>query len=277
MLPVVNEVNCKSALVKSGICDYALNCYTGCQHACVYCYARFASRFKHGSEPWGSFVDVKVNAPDVLRRQLASRRTYPGTVFVSSVCDGWQPLESRYALTRACLGPLLEAGFELHILTKSALVRRDLDILAKHRRVLLGVTVTCADESLRRVLEPVASPTQERISLLREAARLNIPTYAFLGPLLPGLTEMQENVDALVAMLAQTKVRFVYVDRLNLRWGVWPALVKWLKRFRPDLLADVRFWLFDEVGRREYTSRLRRRVLRAARRARLRARLRFAF
>lgn len=271
--PVVREVTCKSALVKSGICDYALNCYTGCQNACVYCYARFASCFQHGQEPWGSFVDVKVNAPEVLRKQLSRPRTYPGTVFLSSVCDGWQKLEEKYQLTRACLAPLLDAGFELHILTKRTLVERDFDILAGRDRVELGCTVTCADESLRELVEPDGSPTAERIETLRRAARAGIPTYAFLGPLMPGITDTPENIESLAAALATTQVRYVYADRLNLRWGVWPALTAWLGRHRPDLLPHAKAALWSAAGQEEYERTLRHRLTAAARKVGLQAEL----
>ncbi len=272
--PVVREVTCKSALVKSGICDYAVNCYTGCQNACVYCYARFASRFQHGQQPWGTFVDVKVNAPEVLRKQLARPRTYPGTVFLSSVCDGWQRLEEKYRLTRACLAPLLDAGFELHILTKRTLVERDFDILTGRDRVELGCTITCADESLRRLIEPDASPTAERIETLRRAAKAGIPTYAFLGPLMPGITDTAENIESLVTALATTKIRYAYTDRLNLRWGVWSALSAWLQRHRPQLLPHVKAALWSAEGQQEYERTLRKRLTDAARKTGLKAELR---
>ncbi len=272
-LPVVREVTCKSALVKSGICDYAVNCYTGCQNACVYCYARFASRFQHGQQPWGTFVDVKVNVPEVLRKQLARPRTYPGTVFLSSVCDGWQRLEEGYRLTRACLAPLLDAGFELHILTKRTLVERDFDILAGRDRVELGCTITCADESLRRLIEPDASPTAERIETLRRAGRAGIPTYAFVGPLMPGITDTAENIEALLAGLATTQIRYAYTDRLNLRWGVWPALSEWLRRHRPQLVPRVKAALWSTEGRQDYEQTLRKRLTDAAGRTGLKAEL----
>lgn len=126
-MAVVREVYAKSVLCKSGISDYCVNCYTGCLHSCVYCYARFMKRFSGHAEPWGQFLDVKVNAPDVLAREV--RRNPPGRVVVSSVCDGWQPAEQKYELTRRCLHILLEAGYQVSILTKSSLVTRDLDIM----------------------------------------------------------------------------------------------------------------------------------------------------
>lgn len=261
--PRVREVECKTALVRSGICDYALNCYTGCQHACLYCYARFMGRFHHPGETWGNFVDVKTNAPEVLRRQLGRKRTYPGSVFLSSVCDGWQPLERRYELTHQCLEPLLSSGFELHVLTKSSLVLRDLDILAGSNRVLVGATITTMDESLRQKLEPSASPSGERVEMLRQAARRGLRIYAFLGPLLPGLTDTAENINALFAAVADLPLSHIYVDRLNLRWGVWPVLKRW-SQDNPRLAQEFRSALFNEAGQARYEQRLERRVRRAA-------------
>jgi len=112
--PIVRETVCKTILNRSGLSDYSLNCHTGCTHACVYCYARFMQRFHPHDEPWGAFVDVKVNAVEVLKRQL--RRAEPGTVFVSSACDGWQPVEAEWRLTRRCCELLLERGFRVHVL-----------------------------------------------------------------------------------------------------------------------------------------------------------------
>lgn len=275
--PEVREVTCKSILVKSGITDYALNCYTGCSNACVYCYARFASRFQHGRQAWGSFVDVKVNAPEVLRKQLARPRTYPGAVFVSSVCDGWQRLEEKYRLTRGCLGPLLDAGFGVHALTKRTLIERDFDILAGRDRVEVGLTVTCADESLRQLVEPDASPTAERIETLRRASRAGIPTYAFIGPLMPGITDTAENIEALVAQLTTTKIRFAYADRLNLRWGVWPAVSAWARRHRPKLLPHLKASLWTEPEQQEYERNLRQRLADAARKTGLKAEIKMAW
>ncbi len=260
-IPRVRETQCKSVLVRSGICDYALNCYTGCAHACRYCYARFMGRFHHPGEPWGTFVDAKVNAPDVLARQLRRKRLYPGSVFVSSVCDGWQPLEQQYELTRRCLGPLLDNGFELHILTKSSLVLRDLDLLRRSDRVLVGVTLTTIDESLREQIEPHASPSEDRLTILRRAAASGLRTYAMLAPLLPGLTDSLQNVRSLLEALAELAVEQICIDRVNLRWGVWPCLSSWLQRTDPVRLAACRTVLFDRRETARYEQRLRARVL----------------
>ena len=157
--PAVKEVSCKSILHATAS-DYSLNPYVGCQHACVYCFARFMNRFTGHREPWGTYVDVKANAAEVLAGQL--RRVERRRVFVSRVSDGWQPLEERYRLTRRCLALLVEGGFPLVVLSKSALLARDLDILAGSD-VRLGVTLTTASERLRERLEPFSSSIGERL------------------------------------------------------------------------------------------------------------------
>ena len=151
----IKEVECKSILTKSKISNYAINCYTGCLHACVYCYARYMKRFTGHTEPWGKFVDVKINAVDTLKKEI--KRVKQGAVFMSSACDGWQQLERKYRLSRGCLNILLENGFHVSILTKSSIIRDDLNIL-EGTNAELGFTLTTMDNSLCRKIEPGASP-----------------------------------------------------------------------------------------------------------------------
>src|SRR5512136_1153601 len=124
---VIREIISKSVLSKSKIYDYVVNPYTGCQHACSYCYARFMKRFTGHREPWGQFVDVKVNAPDLLRVEIVRKAV--GRVWVSGVCDPYQPLEARYRLTRQCLEILSQNDWPVAVQTRSPLVLRDMDIL----------------------------------------------------------------------------------------------------------------------------------------------------
>lgn len=95
---VLREIQARSILSKSQVFDYVVNPYVGCQHSCTYCYARFMKRFSGHREPWGEFVDAKINAPDLLKRELDKKT--PGRVWVSGVCDPYQPLEAEYKLTR---------------------------------------------------------------------------------------------------------------------------------------------------------------------------------
>jgi DNA repair photolyase len=271
---IVRETNCKTILNKTSISDYSLNCYTGCAHACVYCYARYMQRFHPHPEPWGRFVDVKVNAVEVLERQL--RRARPGSVFMSSACDGWQPIEAERRLTRECCRLLAAHGFEVHALTKSALVLRDLDVFAGSRSTI-GVTVTTLDENLRKLWEPRAAAVEDRFRVLAEAKRLGLATSIMFGPLLPFLSDGQASIDALLTRAADLDVDAVLVDALNPRPKVWEAVAELLRREFPDLRNRYGRILFESGPRNLYLEGLRSRVEEAARRLHLRDRLELCF
>ena len=258
---VVREVTCRSVLNKAEINDYSFNCYTGCAHACVYCYARYMQRFHPHDEPWGRFVDVKVNAPDVLAKQL--RKAKPGSVFTCSACDGWQPIEKEYRLTRRCCELLLDAGFHLDVLTKSELVLRDLDLF-RGRDVRLGVTITTPDENEARLWEPRASSVAGRVRVLKEAKAAGLATTVMFGPILPGISDTPEALGKLFALAAEAGVDRIWTDALNARPLVWPAIQQFLRHERPKLLPLYRRVLFDESFRTEYTSTLSDRIRAAA-------------
>jgi DNA repair photolyase len=182
---IVKEVHAKSILSKSGIpgADYCINAYVGCSHACIYCYATFMKKYTGHTEQWGTFVDVKVNAAELLRKQL--RKAHRGHVMVSSVTDAYQPIEVKYRLTRQCLEILLEHNFPVGILTKSPLVLRDLDIIKKFDEIEVGITITTDDEKMRKIFEPGAPPIEARINTLRKLKEQGVKTYVFVGPMLP--------------------------------------------------------------------------------------------
>ncbi|HUT59634.1 MAG TPA: radical SAM protein [Phycisphaerae bacterium] len=267
---VVRETHCKSLLNRCGIDDYSFNCYTGCAHGCVYCYARFMQRFHPHAEPWGRFVDVKVNAAEVLARQL--RRLAPGSVFTCSACDGWQPVERRYELTRGCCRLLLEAGFALRILTKSELVLRDLDIFSG-RDVSVGVTITTPDESQARLWEPRASSVSARVGVLRRAKAAGLRTTVMFGPLLPGVSDSAAALGRLFALAADADVDRIWTDALNPRPRVWPSVQEFLRRHRPDLMEPTRRILFDRAYRARYEEELSERIRTAAAKAGVEERL----
>lgn len=271
----IREVECRSLLNRSGLADYAVNCYAGCGHGCRYCYARFATRFSHPGENWGDFVDVKVNALAILEKETRRRRK--GRVFMSSVCDGWQPAEATYALSGQCLEWLVRCGFPVTILTKSALILRDLPVLEGKPDIELGVTVTTLDEGLRKLIEPGGSPTRDRIHALEEARRRGIETYAFVGPLMPGLTDTEENLSGLLQSIRETGAAYFYVDRLNLRYGVWPAVRTLFEKKDPRLLEGCRKVLFHAPDREAYALRLRSMIRRIARKQGLEDRMILCF
>jgi len=218
-------------------------------------------RFHPHDEPWGAFVDVKINAVEALKRQL--RRLPPGEVFVSSACDGWQPLEAQCRLTHRCCQLLLEYGFSLNILTKSALLEKDLAEFSG-KAVQVGVTLTTLDEELRKLWEPRAGSVADRLRLLASARKHGLPTSAMLGPLLPRLSDSAASIEALLATVHELGVRRIWVDALNPRPRVWPAVAALLRRHFPELLPEYRRLLFHAPSRAEYLAELRERVRDAA-------------
>lgn len=245
----VREVEARSVLSKSGISsvDYALNPYVGCQHGCVYCYSVFMKRFTGHTEEWGSFVDIKVNAPQVLERQL--RRAKPGEVLLSSVTDPYQPLEERHHLTRGCLEALLDyPDFRVCILTKSPLVLRDLDILRRLEHLEIGFTVTGLDEGARKVFEPQAPPQRARLEALARLAEAGVNTWAFFGPALPQISDGAEEIEALFGEFKKAGVKRVLVDSLNLKGAMWGRVQRALAIHYPYLLDDYRLLAQDRKG-----------------------------
>jgi DNA repair photolyase len=168
-------------------------------------------RFTGHKEPWGEFVDVKINALALLKHQIAKRP--PGRVWVSGVCDPYQPLESKYELTRKCLEILVEYGWPITVQTKSPLVLRDIDLLRRSDKIEVGLSVTSADDEIRTLFEPGAPSIRERIAALEELHLAGVRTYAMIAPMLPGTDELADQLTG--------KVDYVLIDRMNYHYGDW--------------------------------------------------------
>jgi DNA repair photolyase len=229
----IKEIQAKQIITKSGIpgADYVVNPYVGCQHSCLYCYAVFMKRFTNHAEPWGEFIDVKTNAPDLIP---SGTNDFKGkTILLSSVTDPYLPLERKYQLTRRVLEKLLNLEPDLSILTKSDLVTRDIDILKKFKDCEVGFSIMSTDNTLAREVEPLASPPSKRIDALKEVHESGIRTYVFVCPLLPELSDWKE-------IIRETKAftdHYMF-DRLNMKRSTWPPLRKWLREKHPELLPE---------------------------------------
>ncbi|MCL0078858.1 radical SAM protein [Dehalococcoidia bacterium] len=208
---IVREVYTKSILSRSKVFDYVVNPYIGCEHACTYCYARFMKRFTGHREPWGEFVDVKINAPDLLKREID--RTPPGRVWVSGVCNPYQPLERTYKVTKTCLEILVEHDWPITIQTKSALVLRDVALFAGSNKIEVGLTVTTEDERVRELFEPNAASIKERIKALEKLHLAGTRTYVMIAPMLPQAEELAASL--------RGKVDYVLIDRMNYHYADW--------------------------------------------------------
>ena len=204
----VKETFAKTILTRTAISsfDYCINPYVGCGHGCRYCYASFMKRFTGHLEPWGEFIDVKVNAPYLLRKQL--KRAKQGVVALSTVTDPYQPIEKKYQLTRKCLEALLETQFSVNLLTRSFLCLRDMDLFKQFKNIEVGLSITTHDERIRKMFEPNSPSIQSRVNTLRTLRQEKIQTYAFVGPMLP------LDPKPMVAML-DGLVDEALIDRMN--------------------------------------------------------------
>jgi len=168
-------------------------------------------RFSGHKEPWGQFVDVKINAPDLLREEV--ERKPAGRVWISGVCDPYQPIERKYELAKMCVEILIQHDWPITIQTRSALVLRDLELLKGSSTLEVGMTVTTGDEKIRRLFEPYAPPIKERISALGELHSAGIRTFAMIAPMLPKAEELVDILDG--------KVDYALIDRMNYHHADW--------------------------------------------------------
>jgi DNA repair photolyase len=221
---IIREVHARTILSKSRIYDYTINAYGGCQHACSYCYARFMKRYSGHTEAWGEYVDVKVNAPELLQKEIAKKT--PGRVWISGVCDPYQPLEKKYELTRQCLALLVRHDWPVTVQTRSPLVLRDLDLLKESDRTEVVLTITTADDNIRRIFEPQAPPIPERVRALGELHAAGISTRVMIAPMLP-------EAGGLVEMLAG-KTDSVRIDRINYHYADWVYKKYNFEEYRSD-------------------------------------------
>ncbi len=202
----IREIQSKTCMTRSKLSDYVINPYTGCSHACKYCYADFIKKFQNIPDKWGEFVFAKANCPELLRGEIEKHK--PGSIFISSVCDCYMPEEAKFRLTRKILEVFAASGFRdkfaIDILTKSSLVERDFDLL-KELDIELGMSISQLDAETARILEPRASSPDERLGTLKQAREKGIRTFGFISPVLPGLG----NLDDVFSSLKEAGAGFV--------------------------------------------------------------------
>ena len=207
----IREVKCKTLLHDLDYgrsSEYTANFYKGCSHGCVYCYV---PSLIHDERGWGTFVDVKVNAPEVLDREL--RTAEPKVVFLSSASDSYQPVEARYRITRRCLEVLLKRGFPVSILTRSPLILRDLDLLKRFEWIRVGFSISTACD---RRYEPGVVPVERRVECLRKLSSVGIRTWVSMAPIIPRL--ILTDLEALIGRLREAGVSMVMPGLLRFEW-----------------------------------------------------------
>jgi DNA repair photolyase len=260
---VVKEIECKSILNKSGIpgIDYGVNPYVGCAHKCQYCYAVFMKRFTKHTEPWGDFVDVKVNAPEILERQL-KKLTQKSHVSFGTVCDAYQPLEVKYRITRKCLEKLKIYYHEVSILTKSDLVLRDLDLLKKIKNIKVGFTITSLESKIKTIFEPRSSPPQKRLKVLKTLSENKIPTWVFVAPTLPYFSDSEKMLRQIFESSQNAGAQYILFDTLNPYPKVWNNITKLIKKHFPKAIDHYNQY-YDDITKHE--KQLKKKIQRIAR------------
>lgn len=208
---VINKIKVKSILNKSQIpgIDYCINPYIGCQHACYYCYSDFMRKYSGHEEAWGDFVDIKINAEEILTKEL--ERKPKKRVLISSVTDPYQPMEKEFKLTRRCLKALLKQQFPISVLTKSTLVERDIDLFQDFEQCEIGITITTDNDHYRRIFEPYAASIDNRLRVLERLKKSQIKTCVFIGPMLPMAPELlAKRLKGLADRVIIDKMNYLY-------------------------------------------------------------------
>lgn len=222
--------------------NVSINCYRGCSHGCIYCYARPNHEFLGFSAglDFETRIMVKEDAPELLRRELSSPRWRPEVIAMSGVTDPYQPVERKLGLTRGCLEVLAEARNPVSIVTKNHLVTRDADLLgelARYGAALVFLSITTLDPKLQRVMEPRTSIPARRLDAIRELSAAGIPTGVMVAPVIPGLTDHE--MPAILEAAAEAGARSAGYVPVRLPFAVKDLFEQWLEQHFPDRRAKV--------------------------------------
>jgi DNA repair photolyase len=225
---------------------YSVNPYRGCSHGCSYCYARPGHEYLGMSAgiDFETKIMVKRRAPELLREFLAKPKWNAETIVFSGVTDCYQPAEREFKLTRGCLEVAAECRQPVGIITKNALITRDLDVLgelALHRAVSVAISVTTLDQELARVMEPRTSTPAARLRAIAELSAAGIPVTIMTAPIIPGINEHE--IPALLAAGREAGATHASYVLLRLPSTVKDVFLDWLRRCRPNHAAKVELFL----------------------------------
>jgi len=222
--------------------ETSVNPYRGCEHGCIYCYARPTHEYLGFSAglDFESKIIVKMNAAELLRAELGSPRWKPQTLVMSGVTDPYQPIEKKLRITRGCLEVLAKFRNPVAIITKNRLVTRDVDLLRKlgsYNAIAVNISVTSLDPKLQRVLEPRTSIPSARLDAVSQLRRAGIPVGVMVAPIIPGLTDHE--VPKILEACAEAGAQFAGYTIVRLPWAVAPLFEHWLDEHFPDRKEKV--------------------------------------
>ncbi len=224
---IVKFIDTKNVITKSNlpVCDFSVNPYTGCEHACKYCYASFMKRFTGHTEEWGAFLDIKDWG------NIYNPEKYKGKeLFIGSVTDPYQPAEEKYKRTRSLLEQLQGSGAVISIATKSDLILRDLDLIKTFPDARVSWSINTLDENFKNDMDGAVSITR-RISAMKEFHNAGVRTTCFISPIFPEITDIK-------AIIKETKnfCNLVWLENLNLRGNYKPVILSYIADKYPNLL-----------------------------------------
>jgi len=237
--------------------DRSINPYRGCEHGCVYCFARPTHAYL-GLSPGLDFESklfMKPNAPELLERELSAPGYVPKVIAIGTNTDPYQPIERRYKIMRRILEVLDSAGHPVGIVTKSALVLRDLDILARMAKrdlVKVALSVTTLDAKLARTMEPRAATPSRRLDTLRQLVKAGVPATAMVAPVIPALND--DEIERILEAVAAAGVRHAGYVLLRLPLEVRDLFREWLMTNFPDRYRHVFKLIRDMRGGKDYDS-----------------------
>jgi len=244
--------------------EASINPYRGCEHGCIYCYARPTHEYLGFSAglDFETKILVKEDAPELLRKELASRRWKPKILAISGVTDPYQPIERRLELTRRCLEVLAEFRNPVMIVTKNQLVARDVDLfkqLAEYSAAAVFVSVTTLDADLARVMEPRTSTPQNRLAAIETLASAGVPVGVMVAPTIPGLTDHE--MHSIINAAVNAGARYAGYVVVRLPHAVKELFETWLEQHFPDrkkkVLSHIRDMRGGKLNDPNFGSRMR--------------------
>lgn len=243
--------------------DRSINPYRGCEHGCIYCFARPTHAYL-GLSPGLDFESklfMKPDAPELLERELSARNYTPRTIAIGTNTDPYQPIERRHQIMRRILETLDRAGHPVGIVTKSNLVTRDIDILsrmAKRKLVRVGISVTSLDAKLARIMEPRAPTPQRRLEALRELAAAGIPTTVMVAPVIPAINDAE--IERILDAAAACGVEAAGYVLMRLPLEVRDLFREWLHANFPDRERHVFALIRQTRGGKDYDATFGKRM-----------------
>src|SRR2546428_7097178 len=265
VLPQVEwvEIQVKSVLnrVQGMPFRWSINPYRGCQHQCVFCYARRTHWFldQDGVNGWGSRIFVKVNAPEVLRRELAHHSWTREEVHLGTATDPYQPAEGSYKISRQILEALLAAQTPVHIVTRSTMIIRDVDLLTRLAAgpgAMVCFSIATMDAAVAREIEPDVPPPLRRLEALRSLAQAGVPVAVLLAPVIPGITDHPKQLAAVVMAARDYGTPSPLTNTFHPRDVTRQAFFQYLERKRPELIPEYERMYGGKYAPSDYRRRI---------------------